>query len=428
MDTTRTTPPDDNHDRNPDPNLEPGYREASAPPTEPQVSTPLTGSQAGLPLGEFPAGDRLATGSGGPGQTLEVEIASQWKLMWWKFRKHKLAMVSLVIVGLLYTLVIFAEPIAPRLPTAHNSSYVTVPPQRIRLFHEGRFMLHTYGYSSTRDPESLRRIWTVDEETVVPVGFFVKGQPYKLLGLIPMERHLIGPDNVDDPFYLLGSDLLGRDVLSRVIYSARVSLTVGLVGIALTFLIGVLSGGVSGLIGGRLDNFIQRVIEIVLSIPQLPFWLALAAMVPVEWNPLQTYFMITIILSLLSWTGLARVVRSKFLSLRDEDFVLAARLDGARNWRLISRHMLPSFLSHLIASVTLQVPAVIIGETALSFLGLGLRPPIVSWGVMLQDSQRIAAVADHPWLLSPAIAVFVTVLALNFLGDGLRDAADPYSS
>lgn len=363
-----------------------------------------------------------------PEEDLSVEVASQWRLMWWKFRKHKLAMVSLVIVALLYTMVIFAEPIAPRVPTKFDSSYVTVPPQRIRLFHDGSFMLHTYGYSSMRDPETRARVWTIDNETIVPVGFFVRGQSYKLWGLFPMDVHLIGPKNVEDPFYLLGSDLLGRDVLSRIIYSARVSLTVGLVGIALTFLIGVIVGGVSGLIGGRVDNVIQRTIEIVISIPQLPFWLALAAMVPVEWTPLQTYFMITIILSLLSWTGLARVVRSKFLSLRDEDFVLAAKLDGVRNARLISRHMLPSFLSHLIASVTLAVPGVIIGETALSFLGLGLRPPIVSWGVMLQDSQRIVAIADHPWLLTPAIAVFITVLALNFLGDGLRDAADPYAT
>ncbi len=366
--------------------------------------------------------------AGPPEENLSVEVASQWRLMWWKFRKHKLAMVSLVIVALLYTMVIFAEPIAPRVPTKFDSGYVTVPPQRIRLFHDGNLMLHTYGYSSVRDPETRARVWTIDTETIVPVGFFVRGQEYKLWGLIPMDVHLIGPKNVEDPFYLLGSDLLGRDVLSRIIYSARVSLTVGLVGIALTFLIGVIVGGVSGLIGGRLDNVIQRTIEIVISIPQLPFWLALAAMVPVEWTPLQTYFMITIILSLLSWTGLARVVRSKFLSLRDEDFVLAAKLDGVRNARLISRHMLPSFLSHLIASVTLAVPGVIIGETALSFLGLGLRPPIVSWGVMLQDSQRIVAIADHPWLLTPAIAVFITVLALNFLGDGLRDAADPYAT
>ena len=358
----------------------------------------------------------------------DILIASQWKLVWWKFRKHKLAMVSLAIVAILYTTVILAEFMAPGLPRAHSSRYVYVPPQRLRVWSDGRPHLHVLGYTSERDPLSLQRIWTLNEDDVIPVGLFVRGHPYRMWGLFPAERRLIGPLNPEDPFYLMGSDGLGRDVFSRMIYSARVSLTVGLVGVTLTFLLGILIGGISGLIGGRLDNFIQRVIEIVLSIPHLPFWLALAAMVPIHWSPLQTYMMITVILAFLSWTGLARVVRSKFLALRDEDFVLAARLDGCSKTRLITRHMLPSFASHIIASITLTIPGVIIGETALSFLGLGLRPPVVSWGVMLQDAQRVAAMADHPWLLWPAAAVFVTVLALNYLGDGLRDAADPYSS
>ncbi len=355
-------------------------------------------------------------------------VASQWKLVWWKFRKHKLAMVSLGIVAVLYTTVIFAEFLAPRLPRSHSSQHVYVPPQRIRVFADGRFQLHVLRYTFERDPLSLQRIWTLDEDDIIPIGFFVRGQPYRMWGLIPAERRFIGPKNIEDQFFLMGTDGLGRDVFSRMIYSARVSLTVGLVGVTVTFILGILIGGISGLVGGKLDNFIQRVIEIVLSIPHLPFWLALAAMVPIHWSPLQTYMMITVILAFLSWTGLARVVRSKFLSLRDEDFVLAARLDGCSKKRLITRHMLPSFASHIIASITLTIPGVIIGETALSFLGLGLRPPVVSWGVMLQDAQRVAAMADHPWLLWPAAAVFVTVLALNYLGDGLRDAADPYSS
>ncbi|TVR54716.1 MAG: ABC transporter permease [Spirochaetaceae bacterium] len=358
----------------------------------------------------------------------DILVASQWKLVWWKFRKHKLAMISLAIVAVLYTTVIFAEFLAPRLPRSHSSQHVYVPPQRIRFFSDGRFELHVLRYTFERDPLSLQRIWTLNEDDVIPIGFFVRGQPYRMWGLFPAERRLLGPKNIDDPFFLMGTDGLGRDVFSRMIYSARVSLTVGLVGVTLTFILGILIGGISGLIGGRLDNFIQRVIEIVLSIPHLPFWLALAAMVPIHWSPLQTYMMITVILAFLSWTGLARVVRSKFLSLRDEDFVLAARLDGCSKTRLITRHMLPSFASHIIASITLTIPGVIIGETALSFLGLGLRPPVVSWGVMLQDAQRVAAMADHPWLLWPAAAVFVTVLALNYLGDGLRDAADPYAS
>jgi peptide/nickel transport system permease protein len=355
------------------------------------------------------------------------EAASQWKLIWWKFRKHRLAMISMWIVVALYTLVIFAEFFAPRSSITTDSSYVYSPPQTIQLFQNGH-IAHVYGYKSTRDPRSRALVWTIDESKIIPIGLLVRGEPYKLWGIFPLDVHLIGPLDGKSPFYLLGTDRIGRDVFSRLIHSARVSLTVGLVGIALTFFLGIIIGGISGLIGGRLDDFIQRVIEILISIPTLPFWLALASMVPVTWNSLQTYFMITVILSLLSWMGLARVVRSKFLALRHEDFVLAARLDGAGNWRLITRHMLPSFMSHLIASVTLSIPGMIIGETALSFLGLGLRPPIVSWGVMLQDAQRIAAIANYPWLLAPAGAIFITVLAMNFMGDGLRDAADPYHS
>lgn len=357
--------------------------------------------------------------------SLGSEVASQWKLTWWKFRKHRLAMISAVIVLLLYLIVIFAEFVAPRSGISTDSRYVYTPPQGIQFFQHG-YVAYVYGYQSVRDERTRALIWTLDETTIIPIGLFVRGEPYKLWGLFTSDIHLIGPLDSTQPFYLLGTDRIGRDVFSRLIHSARVSLTVGLVGIALTFSMGIVIGGISGLIGGRLDDLIQRIIEILISIPTLPFWLALAALVPITWNSLQTYFMITIILSLLSWMGLARVVRSKFLSLRHEDFVLAARLDGSSNWRLIMRHMLPSFMSHIIASVTLSIPGMIIGETALSFLGLGLRPPIVSWGVMLQDAQRITTIANYPWLLAPAGAIFITVLAMNFVGDGLRDAADPY--
>ena len=359
-------------------------------------------------------------------ESLKLEVASQSQLIWWKFRKHKLAMFSSVILIIFYTLALFCEFFAPWASNSFKSSYAFMPPQVLRLFHDGQFQLHVNNYTYEREPLTLRRIWSLDEETIIPVGFFVKGDAYKLWGLIPSDIHFIGAKDHAQPFFLIGTDRIGRDIMSRMIYSARISLTVGLVGIALSFFLGITLGGISGLIGGVLDNVIQRAIEILISIPQLPFWLALAAMVPVTWTALQTYFMISIILSLLSWTGLARVVRSKFLSLREEDFVMAARLDGCKNFRLITVHMLPSFMSHIIASVTLSIPGMIIGETALSFLGLGLRPPIVSWGVMLQDTQKIVAVAEFPWLLYPALAVFITVLAFNFLGDGLRDAADPY--
>ncbi|HOU15860.1 MAG TPA: ABC transporter permease [Anaerolineae bacterium] len=359
-------------------------------------------------------------------ESLKLEVASQWQLMWWKFRKHKLAMISGALVIAFYLVALFCEFLAPSVTTSYRDTYATAPPQPVHLFYEGKWLPHVKGLKYERDPVSLRKTWAIDQEIIVPIGFFVRGDPYKLWGLIPSDIHLIGAKNPGDPFYLLGADIIGRDVLSRLIYSSRVSLTVGLVGMVIALTIGILLGGISGLVGGALDNIIQRAIEILMSIPTLPVWLALAAVVPIDWPALRVYFMISIILSLVSWTGMARVVRSKFLALREEDFVMAAMLDGCGQTRLILRHMLPSFLSHIIASITLWIPGLILGETALSFLGLGLRPPVVSWGVMLQDTQKVAVIARYPWLLAPGGAVFLIVLTLNFLGDGLRDAADPY--
>jgi peptide/nickel transport system permease protein len=347
--------------------------------------------------------------------------------MWWKFRKHKLALISGVVVIAYYVVALFCEFFAPKLATSYNQEYVYAPPQSVYFFLDNRWNPFVYGYKFERDPRSFKKTWAIDKSVRIPIGFFVKGEPYKLLGVIPADRHLIGPINPQDPFYVLGADKNGRDVLSRIIYSSRISLTVGLIGVFMSLVLGVLLGGLSGLIGGALDNFIQRIIEFMMSIPQLPLWLSLAAVVPLDWSALQVYFMISLILSLVNWTGMARVVRSKFLALREEDFVLAAKLDGCKSGRLIGKHMVPSFLSHIIASITLAIPGMIIGETALSFLGLGLRPPIVSWGVMLQDCQKVGVIAIYPWLLFPGLAVVIVVLALNFLGDGLRDAADPYA-
>lgn len=373
---------------------------------------------------------KLAAAGPASGATTEhdasVEVASQWKLMWWKFKKHKLAMVSGAVVILFYLMAIFAEFFAVVGFQTYRKDYVYAPPQPVQFFRDGKFFLHVYGYKFERDPVSFKKTWAIDETVIVPFRFFNQGESYKLLGFIPGNIHLLGPVNAEDPFYLLGADKSGRDVLSRIIFSARISLTVGLVGVAISLIVGILIGGISGLVGGTLDNAIQRLIEIVISIPTLPVWLALAAVVPLDWSPLKVYFMITVILSLVSWPGMARVVRSKFLSLREEDFILAAQLDGVPRGRMITKHMIPSFLSHIIASITLSIPGMIIGETALSFLGLGLRPPVVSWGVMLQDTQKVAVLAIYPWLLYPALAVIIVVLALNFLGDGLRDAADPY--
>ncbi|MFN8375652.1 MAG: ABC transporter permease [Anaerolineae bacterium] len=357
---------------------------------------------------------------------LSIEVASQWQLMWWKFRKHHLAVLGGIVVLVFYFVAAFADFFAPVAPDTYIGDYAYAPPQTINFIHDGRLEPYVNGYRFERDPVSFKKIWYIDETVVIPVGFFVRGEPYKLWGIFNLDIHLIGPQNVGDAFYLMGADKSGRDVLSRIIFSSRISLSVGLVGVALSLALGIILGGISGLKAGLVDNLIQRLIEFTMSVPNLPIIIAFAAVVPIDWNALHVYFVITLLLAFTSWTGLARVVRSKFLALREEDFVLAARLDGAKPTRLIFRHMLPSFYSHIIASITLSLPGMIIGETALSFLGVGLRPPVVSWGVMLQDAQRINVVASYPWLLMPAFAVFVIVLAFNFLGDGLRDAADPY--
>jgi peptide/nickel transport system permease protein len=361
-----------------------------------------------------------------------VFVASQWKLMWWKFRRHKLAMIGLVLVILLYLIAVFAEMIATRDPGQVNAAYTYAPPQRLGLFRqedgERDFGLHVFGYKSEIDTETMARSFTIDEEQVVPVGFWVKGFEYNLFGFIPMDRHLIGPKDPTQPFYLLGADRLGQDLFSRLILGTRISMTIGLIGVSFSLILGIVIGGISGYFGSAIDTVIQRAIEFLQSIPAIPLWLGLAAAVPASWSPLRTYFAITIILSILGWTGLARVVRGRFLSLREEEFVTAARLDGTSQMRIILRHMLPSFTSHIIASITLAIPAMILAETALSFLGLGLRSPINSWGVLLQEAQNIRSVSTAPWLLLPGVMVVIAVVSLNFLGDGLRDAADPYAT
>jgi peptide/nickel transport system permease protein len=335
----------------------------------------------------------------------QLEAASQWLLMWWKFRKDRLAIVGGIVVILTYLIAFNAEFFAPKLHVWFAKEYTYAPPQMIRLFHEGQWQgPFVYGYKFERDPRSLKKIFAVDRETLIPLGFFVKGHPYKWLGFIPAQVRFFGPRGADDPFYLLGGDRSGRDVFSRIIYSARVSLTVGLIGVAFSLVIGLVIGGISGLMGGWIDNLIQRLIEVVQSVPDVPILLALAAVVPIHWKPVRVYFMISLLLSFRNWTGMARVVRGRFLALRAEDFVLAARLDGAGPFRLITKHMLPSFLSHIIASITLSIPFMILNETVFSFLGVGLRPPVVSWGVMLQGAQRIVTVANYPWLLLPAVA------------------------
>jgi len=352
--------------------------------------------------------------------------ASQWKIMWWKFRRHRVAVVSGVILLLFYASTLVSEMIAPYHLHTRNAKQIYAPPQELRLFHEGRFVgPFVYGYDMRLDMETLRREYTPNPTQVHPVRFFCLGDEYRLWGLLEGRFHFVCPAERGS-LHLLGTDRLGRDLLSRIIYGARVSLTVGLLGIIVSFTIGVTLGGISGYYGGWIDNVIQRFIEMVRCFPELPLWMALSAALPVNWSPILVYFGITIILGLLDWPGLARAVRSKLLALRAEDFASAAVLMGAGPRRVIGRHLLPNFASHLIASATLAVPGMILGETALSFLGLGLRPPVTSWGVLLNEAQNINVVALYPWIMASVIPVFVVVLAFNFMGDGLRDAADPY--
>ncbi len=361
-------------------------------------------------------------------QGQELYTASQWRLMWWKFRKHKLAVISAMVLLGLYLTAVFCEFLSPYTLEHRDVAYASAPPQRMHFFSEDGFSLQpfVYGLKGIRHPETLRKIYAEDRRRRYPIRLFVRAESYRFWGLFEMDLHLVGTDK-GGTLFLLGTDALGRDMLSRIFYGARISLTIGLVGVFMSFVLGLTIGAISGYFGGWIDNLIQRFIEILRSFPTIPLWMALAAALPDDWSPLQVYLGITIVLSFIGWTGLARVVRGKILSLREEDFATAAMLAGASNRRIMWRHLLPSFMSHIIVSLTLAVPGMILGETALSFLGLGLRPPITSWGVLLKDAQNIQALEQQPWLLAPVFFVILTVLVFNFMGDGLRDAADPYA-
>jgi peptide/nickel transport system permease protein len=358
-------------------------------------------------------------------------MASQWRMMWWKFLRHRVAVISGVILLVMYASIFIVEWLSPYNLHTRDVDHIFAPPQQVHLFHtneqgETEFVgPFVYGFDYHLNMDNLKREYTPDPSDVQPIRFFCSGDSYKFWGLWEGTFHFICPAE-GGTLFLAGTDRLGRDVLSRMIYGARISLTIGLFGVAVSFILGIVIGGLAGYYGGWVDNISQRLIEILRSLPHVPLWLALSAILPVTWSPMLVYFGITIILGLLDWTGLARAVRSKLLALREEDFCVAAQLMGAKPSRIIGRHLLPSFASHLIASVTLSVPAMILGETALSFLGLGLRPPITSWGVLLNEAQNINVVALYPWLMLPVANVIIVVLAFNFLGDGLRDAADPY--
>jgi peptide/nickel transport system permease protein len=353
-------------------------------------------------------------------------MAGQWKLMWWRFRRHRPAVVSAVFLAFVYFSTVISEFIAPYDLHTRHSAYIFAPPQQVHVMHEGQFLgPFVYALKTTRDMETLQRVYTPDTTRPQQLRFFCLGDSYEFWGLIEGSFHFVCPPE-DGKFFWLGTDRLGRDMFSRIVYAARISLTIGIIGIALSFALALVLGGLAGYYGGWVDNVVQRITEIIKSFPHLPLWLALSAALPVTWSPLLVYFGITIILALLDWPGLGRAVRSKLLSLREEDYAAAAQMMGAKPGRIIGRHLLPGFMSHLIASATLSIPSMILAETALSFLGLGLRPPITSWGVLLNEATDINVVAVNWWLMLPVVPVILVILAYQFMGDGMRDAADPY--
>jgi peptide/nickel transport system permease protein len=358
----------------------------------------------------------------------EFYRAGQWQLVWWKFKRHRLANLALVVLIIFYALAAFAEFFAPYVPLHRHKDFVTKPPSTIHIRDvNGKWRLpFVYGTTRERDPLTLRPVFTEDTSIIYPINFFVPGDEYKFWGLFTTNIHLFGTGTDDNPIFILGSDKLGRDTFSRVIYGTRISLTIGLMGVLISFLMGMVLGGLAGYIGGVVDEVIMRLIDVLVSIPSIPLFMALAAALPQDWPQVRIYFYVTVILSILGWTGLARTIRGKLLSVREEDFVMAARLDGEKEMSIITRYMLPAFTSYIITSLTLSIPGVILGETTLSFLGIGLAEPTVSWGTMLKDAQDLSTIAQLPWLLWPVLFVIVAVLMFNFLGDGLRDAADPY--